>query len=262
MTPPSCQTLRVCDCTLQGPADVGCALFTLRLAAPLWNDFTPGQFVMLRPENWGLELTWARPFSICQADDSGLTLFIQIVGRGTARLAGLKPGDAVTVWGPLGNGFALEPATPTLLLAGGVGIAPFVGYALRHPAPERLHFVFGHRPDIASYPYASIAGRVVSEHFQERRPEDIGRFVELLGARMLGFRDGMALACGPLPFLRTVQRLAQELGVRAQLSLENKMACGVGACLGCVASDDTGWPVQVCTHGPVFWSDRVVLEGV
>jgi len=73
--------------------------------------------------------------------------------------------------------------------------------------------------------------------------------------------QGLVLACGPLPFLRTAQRFALELGVRTQLSLENKMACGVGACLGCVSPDASGWPVQVCSEGPVFWADSITLEG-
>ena len=80
-------------------------------------------------------------------------------------------------------------------------------------------------------------------------------------------QKGLVLACGPTPFMKTVQKFADEVGVRCQLSLENRMACGVGACLGCVSKTTEKWPVpakrggqvQVCNHGPVFWSDQIEL---
>lgn len=263
----ACSSARVRALTACGPeAGAGSpAFYQLDLDAPGFGPSRPGQFLMLRPEAWGQELTWGRPFSLCEVwEEEGaarVRVFFQVVGRGTARLAQLKAGDEVTVWGPLGNGFALEPETETLLLAGGVGLAPFVGYALEHPAPERLRLLFGHRPELACYPYARIASRIACEQFREQCAEDIACFVDLLAERVRDYRHGLILACGPLPFLRTVQRLALELGARAQLSLENRMACGVGACLGCVSPDKTGWPVQVCTKGPVFWAQDISLEG-
>lgn len=75
---------------------------------PGWVDWAPGQFVMLRPRNWGSELTWARPFSISRVSPQSLVLFYQVVGRGTERIARLVSGDKVTIWGPLGTGFAVE----------------------------------------------------------------------------------------------------------------------------------------------------------
>ena len=150
-------------------------------------------------------------------------------------MAKLRRGDKVHLWGPLGNRFAVEGGTPTLLLAGGIGIAPFVGYAERHPTPGVLSMVFGHRLPEDCYP------------------------VESLGER---------IACGPAPFLKAVQGFALAAKARCQLSLESRMACGVGACLGCVTKTTEKWPVeekagtpvQTCTHGPVFWADQITLE--
>lgn len=111
--------------------------FALRLERPDWKSWAPGQFVMLRPQGWALDMPWARPFSICRVSTNELVIFFQVAGRGTEKMAKLRRGDKVHLWGPLGNRFAVEGGTPTLLLAGGIGIAPFVGYAERHPTPGR-----------------------------------------------------------------------------------------------------------------------------
>jgi dihydroorotate dehydrogenase electron transfer subunit len=197
-----------------------------------------------------------------------LVFHFQVAGRGTAALTRLAPGDAVTVWGPLGNGFAVEPGTPTLLLAGGIGIAPFVEYAVAHPDPGRLSLLFGHRPPLSCYPFGDLARVMPAESFQDKTDRDIARFVELLDARMAAHAalasqaahaGNLALACGPTPFLKSVTASAARHGVRCQVSLENRMACGVGACLGCVSTNQAGHNVQTCTEGPVFWSGDVIL---
>jgi len=82
--------------------------------------------------------------------------FFQVRGKGTRRMAELRPGDKVRVWGPLGNGFVMEPDTPTLLLAGGMGIVPFVGYVSEHLKPWNVSMLFGHREHISCYPVDSI----------------------------------------------------------------------------------------------------------
>ena len=269
MLPPQLAELHVLDLVPFGRASAT-RTFALRLSPPPWNEYTPGQFVMLRPTGWGLEFPWARPFSISRAGERELVCFIQVVGRGTERLAELKTGDAVRVWGPLGNGFAVEADSPTLLLAGGVGIAPFMGYAQKHPKPWNLFMVFGHRAPLDCYPVDSIRERIDVESMHEKVPTDLEHFLAAVRARMEEHaeKNGLALACGPLPFLRAVQELAALTGLRTQLSLESRMACGVGACLGCVvattdawpAPETKNWPVQACTHGPVFWAEHVVLE--
>lgn len=257
-----CQTLTVAARRRLSP-DGG--LFFLDIEAPDWKGFTPGQFVMLRPPesgaaSWG-ELTWARPISICLLEKGRLTLMVQVAGRGTALLARLAPGDRVDVWGPLGNGFAT--AGPALLLAGGVGLAPFVGYARGHEDPASLSLVFGHRAPAESFEavWELMPPGVGVTTFHETAPEDIPRFVALLDERVARSEHPLR-ACGPGPFLATVQRQALAHGKACQLSLENKMACGVGACLGCVTRTETpGGPrrVQACTAGPVFDAAKITL---
>jgi len=164
----------------------------------------------------------------------------------------------------------VEADSPTLLLAGGVGIAPFIGYAQKHPKPWNLSMLFGHRAPLGCYPADDMNGQIALESMQEHMPADLDRFIAAMRARMEAHaaNNGLALACGPLPFLRTVQHLAAQTGLRTQLSLESRMACGIGACLGCVVTTTDAWPVpgkknwpvQSCTHGPVFWANHVVLD--
>ncbi len=266
-----CSLLKVLDLVPFGPeATTQRHFFALRLQRPAWLSWRPGQFVMVRPRSFGLDIPWARPLGICHVTAQHLVCFFQVVGRGTQRMSELKAGDEVHVWGPLGTAFAVEPEKQTLLLAGGIGIVPFVGYVHEHPKPWNVTMLFGHRAHARCYPLDSLNERITVDTLQEHAPDDIENFVYSMGERMKEHaeQDGLVLACGPQPFLKTVQKLALELGVRTQLSLESRMACGVGACLGCVAKTTESWPVektrewpvQTCTQGPVFWAEHIVLE--
>ena len=112
--------------------------------------------------------------------------------------------------------------------------------------------------------------RIDVESFHENTGEDLEWFLNHVRSRIEAYaeRNGLVLACGPAPFLKAVQGFALEAKARCQLSLESRMACGVGACLGCVTKTTEKWPVeekagtpvQTCTHGPVFWADQITLE--
>lgn len=270
MSQPCSSHLKVLDLVPFGPESAPRQFFALRLERPTWEHWRPGQFMMVRPRSFGLDIPWGRPFGICHVTEQHLVCFFQVVGKGTARMAELKAGDTVQVWGPLGNGFALEPETPTLLVAGGMGIVPFVGYVHAHPKPWNVNMLFGHRASLRSYPLDSINERITVDTLHETVPGELDNFIYILRERMAEYaeQNGLVLACGPQPLLRTVQGFAAELGVRTQLSLETRMACGVGACLGCVTNTTEAWPVpakrewpvQTCTHGPVFWSQHIVLD--
>jgi len=263
---PTCEETTVVSLTPVGPsidiaAGAGKPLWLLDLVLPNWGRWRPGQFVMLRPAAWGLDPLWARPFSICMAEAGVLRVFFQDVGRGTAALTRIRPGERVVVWGPLGTSFAVRPQTPILLLAGGMGLAPFIGYARAHPDLTDLHLILGHRQDQACYPLNLLPEGLSKEIMRQQSEEELQAFVEHLERKVLDYavRDGLVLACGPHPFLRAVHGLALRHGVKTQLSLENRMACGVGACLGCVTEAAHGPPVRVCNQGPVFWATDIKL---
>lgn len=263
----TCETLTVLDLVPFGQTERETRFFALRLSHPGWESWHPGQFVMLRPQTFGVAHLWGRPFSICHMTSRFLTCFFKVEGRGTSQMARLKRGDKIDAWGPLGNYFSMDAEAPTLLLAGGMGIAPFVGYAVRHPAPENIAMLFGHREPLGCYPLDTLTERIAVEDFKENSASDLPDFISLLRAKVSRYAaaNGLVLACGPRPFLKTVQNLARENNVRCQLSLETRMACGVGACLGCVckSSDEwpedarKNWPVRVCVEGPVFWANTI-----
>ena len=166
--------------------------------------------------------------------------------------------------------FQLVAYCYTAACVGGIGIAPFVGYAERHPTPGVLSMVFGHRLPEDCYPVESLGERIDVESFHENTSEDLEWFLNHVRSRIEAYaeRNGLVLACGPAPFLKAVQGFALAAKARCQLSLESRMACGVGACLGCVTKTTEKWPVeekagtpvQTCTHGPVFWADQITLE--
>ena len=242
-----CQDLTVLSCRPTGDP----SLVNLVLSSPGWTC-RPGQFVMLRPSGWGPELIWPRPFSVCDVSEDGLRILFQVVGRGTRRLAALAPGDTVAVWGPLGRWFRIDEDRPNLILAGGVGIAPFVMLA-RRDRTDNLSMLFGHRLGLEHYPYGEIAARIESEAMQQKTPADIADFEKVLAGRIEALAGkGQVLACGPEPMLKVVRKYCLQFGTDGQISLENRMSCGVGACQGCVAKTISGDFVQSCVHGPVF----------
>ncbi len=248
--------------------------YALSLKLPKSNESTQwaksykaGQFVMLKPKD--SHLTWARPFSICRMTNNSLVLFFQVVGRGTAEIAKLKSGDKVIIWGPLGTFFQVEEK-PTLMLAGGIGIAPFAGYLESHPKQNLLSMIFAHRLPLQCYPTEYFTDHIAFKNIQEFSATDVNKTLKLISLAMQEIKeqDGLVLACGPMPFLKAIWNFSLEHKIKTQLSLEEKMACGIGACLGCVAktsenypdTDKAGLPVQTCIRGPVFWADELDLS--
>ncbi len=187
----------------------------------------PGQFFMLEAPGRVLP----RPMSLCLAPPAELAFLIDPIGPGTRALADLGPGDAIHVFGPLGNGFRLDVPRP-LLVGGGIGIAPlpYLSEALEQP-PAVLGFRSeAHAEAAALLPHAEV---VIDPVF----------VTDVLDAN----RD--VLACGPEPMLEAVRELAPA----AQLAWEAPMACGFGACYGCVVEVD-GELKRLCVEGPVLCS--------
>jgi dihydroorotate dehydrogenase electron transfer subunit len=258
----------------------GHEFFALRLTPPQWEHSAPGQFVMLRPLPARSEALCPRPFSICKLTGRHLIVFFQARGRVTAEMAALEPGDAVQVTGPLGNALPVSADRPTLILAGGIGLAPFVEYVEKHPRPATLTVEFGHRHPLECYPFDGVAEKCAARPHEEKNGADRAAFVALTEKRIREFApEGLVLACGPTPFLRLVRDMSLACGAETYLCLETRMACGVGACLGCAvkahpsAADDasstrrsgeTGAPdagvfIRACACGPNFRADRIIL---
>jgi NAD(P)H-flavin reductase len=212
-----------------GAEDVG-PYRLLRVERGRLEPGLPGQFFMLEAPGRLLP----RPMSLCLAAPGELAFLLEAIGPGTRALAALETGDRMRVLGPLGNGFRLDVARP-LLVGGGIGVAPLPYLSQRLGGPPA---VLGFRSDwhaeaAALVPNAEVV--VEPTYVTEAMP---------------GGYD--VLACGPEPMLRAVAALAPA----AQLAWEAPMACGYGACYGCVLDVD-GHLRRLCVEGPVLEAGRI-----
>jgi dihydroorotate dehydrogenase electron transfer subunit len=216
-----------------------------------------GQFYMLAAaERWGgredQRPFLPRAFSVLRARGGRLEFMLEAVGPGTARLAELAPGDGLHVTGPLGIGFP-DPhdGRRALLCGGGVGTAPLAIWqdellARGVPAPALLGF-----RDAAHAPGASLLqnARVATDDGSHGHH---GLVTDLLAAELDAGDDVVVYACGPPPMLEAVRALCEERGVPSRLALESGMACGYGACFGCVVPLRAGGYLRLCVDGPVL----------
>lgn len=215
----------------------------------------PGQFVEVGVAR-SPETFLRRPISINFVDEerNELWLLVHVVGSGTKAMSELKEGDTLNCLFPLGNGFTVPsgPGKKLLLVGGGVGTAPLLqfGKAVRRAGCEPV-FLLGGRSagDLMQLDLFRSFGRVYVT--TEDGTEGERGFVtnhSILSAERF---DAVA-SCGPKPMMKAVARWAAEVGVPCEVSLENMMACGLGACLCCVEKTAEGHNVCVCKDGPVF----------
>ena len=223
----------------------------------------PGQFISVYTNDASRLLP--RPISICETDGRRLRIVYRVVGGGTAEFSGYKAGDKIHILGPLGNGFPIDRSGASgrkaILIGGGIGIPPMLELAKRIQDDKEI--VVGYRN---------------SDTFLDRELKLYGNLRIATGEGGLGthgtVRDAVSAnkisgdviyACGPTPMLRAVKQYALDNGIEAWLSLEERMACGIGACLACVcrSTDKDSHSMvhnkRVCKDGPVFNAAEVEL---
>ncbi|MEA2430870.1 MAG: dihydroorotate dehydrogenase electron transfer subunit [Thermoleophilaceae bacterium] len=224
------------------------------------RDPRPGQFYMLSTvERWGGGADerpyLPRAFSFARVRPDGtLDFMLEAIGPGTGRLAELEPGEGLGLVGPLGIGFDLHAPGRALLVGGGIGAAPIV--ALQDELGPEARVLLGFR----SAAHAEAAGlffaadpNVVTDDGSVGRQAFV---TELLREELDADADATVFACGPPAMLEAVRALCAERAVPAQLALESGMACGYGACFGCVVPTREGY-VRLCVDGPVLAADRL-----
>jgi dihydroorotate dehydrogenase electron transfer subunit len=234
------------------------AYHALTLLAPrIAGQARPGQFVhLLAGEDRSFPLR--RPFSIHRVDGGTVEVVFDVVGAGTRALARLRPHDVVDVLGPLGRPFTPPPApTGCLLVGGGYGTAPLFFLATELRVRRcRVHFVLG----------AATAGRLLDPMEAERLGHGLtvttddgsaghrGLVTDPLGGLLATTGAERVYACGPMPMLAAVSRLAGAAGVPCQVAIEEQMACGTGICFSCVVPLGPGKTrmARSCLEGPVF----------
>lgn len=240
-------------------------IYEMWLATDMAEEKCAGRFIAVYPKNGATLLP--RPISICERDAvrGALRIVYRTAGRGTREFSAYRSGDTVEVLWVLGNGYPLEEAKGkrALLLGGGIGIPPLLELAKELRDCE-IDIVPGYRDgqlflkeDLEKY------GRV----FAAAEDGSAGTKGNVLDAvRENKLKADLIYACGPLPMLRAVKDYAAAERIPAWISLEERMACGVGACLGCVCKTVHKDPhshvhnARICTDGPVFLAADVDIS--
>ncbi len=222
--------------------------------------FSPGQFMMVRLSE-GYDPLLLRPFSILDAHEGVYRFLIKVVGKGTRAVRGFRYGRKVLLTGPFGNGFPGAARHGTIIVAGGAGIASVFSLVQRlHERGIAYELLYGARTE---------AELVLSDLLRPYDPiistDDgsrghYGRLTDVLAKRIKGKKA--VFACGPLPMLAAVADLSLRHTIECYVSIEARMACGFGVCLGCTIIDGAGNTRRVCRDGPVFNARDIVLPGV
>ena len=247
-------------CTIKTKRFLAEGICDMLLSFPHAADVTPGQFVLLYCAEKDHLLP--RPISVCAADAAAGTirLVYRIVGHGTTAFSRLREGDSVEVFGPCGNGFPSLPATQrVLLVGGGIGIPPLLACAKAMPHSEA---VLGYQGEtFLADEFDALCPTYVAT--EDGRVGTKGNVLDVILEQNL--TADAIFACGPLPMLRALKAYAAEKEMPAFLSLEERMACGTGACLGCVCktkeidAHSHTKRARVCKDGPVFLAEDLAL---
>ena len=229
------------------------------------KDVIPGQFINVYLNNPAKMLP--RPISICDVTDAGIRMVYRITGEttGTRELSGYKAGEEINITGPVGRGYdltAIEKAGEPVLMGGGIGVPPMLYLAKK--LGGKCTVILGYRD----------SNTFLRDEFEKTGANvliasddgSVGVHGTVLDALdQSGITPGVICACGPKPMLKGIKDHAASSGIPAYISLEERMACGIGACLGCVtktAKVDEHSHVEnarVCVDGPVFLATEVLL---
>ncbi|MBQ7148460.1 MAG: dihydroorotate dehydrogenase electron transfer subunit [Pseudobutyrivibrio sp.] len=244
-----------------GQVQLAQGIFALILETKIVDYAVPGQFINIF-SNDGSKLL-PRPISICEInkDYGTIKVVYRVVGAGTKEFSQFTIGDDVEVMGPLGNGFPLEGGK-AIVVGGGIGVPPM--YELAKQLPGDVIAVMGYRDDdlFLTEDFTDVASDLIIA----TDDGSVGTHGTVVDAMKENELDADVIyACGPKPMLRAVAEYAAEHDIKCYVSMEERMACGVGACLGCVCQstekDDHSHVnnKRVCKDGPVFLSTEVVL---
>ncbi|MDD4378170.1 MAG: dihydroorotate dehydrogenase electron transfer subunit [Eubacteriales bacterium] len=239
-------------------------IYDLTIECPaIAKTSAPGQFVHIKCD--GLSLR--RPISICGINkESGtIRLVFQAKGKGTEWISNRKQGDFINVLGPLGNGFDLDGAKESaIVIGGGIGVPPMLGISA--VLKDKTSAIIGFRNSGAVILEEDFKefGTNVSVCTDDGSYGTHGFVSDVLIEKLKTEKPSIIYACGPMQMLRVIAKIANEHDIRCQVSLEERMGCGVGACLGCACKiivDGKETYKHVCKDGPVFEAKEVVFGG-
>lgn len=250
---------------------IGTGVYSMVIKTEAAKEAVAGQFVSVYCK--GKDKLLPRPISICQInkDEGTLRIVYRVVGGGTEEMSTYKSGDDIALIGPLGNGFMQREGKKAILIGGGIGIPPMVGLAetLNEMAKknglnpkEYVQVVAGYRDELFLTEELENSGNL---HIatEDGSVGTKGTVIDAINEQAVA--GDVIYACGPTPMLKAIKEYALEKDIECQISLEERMACGIGACLACVCkSKDKDHHTNVnnkriCKDGPVFLAQEVEL---
>lgn len=244
--------------------EIGTGIYSLWLQTDkIAGAARPGQFLSVYSKDKSRMLP--RPISICETErETGrIRLVYRVAGKGTEEFSGYQAGETLDLLGPLGNGFPLErmeEGKKAFLIGGGIGIPPMVQLAKQLPGEKQI--VLGFRDELFLTKDLEKQGKVYLAT-EDGSAGTKGNVLDCIRENAL--TADVIYACGPTPMLRALKSYAKEAGIECWLSLEERMACGIGACLACVCKsrevDDHSkvHNKRICKEGPVFLADDIEL---
>lgn len=258
-----------CMGVVRSAQELAMDIYDLWIETEIAADAKPGQFIGVFPGKDSTLLP--RPISICEVDQekTALRIVYRVAGKGTEEFSHYKPGRRVWLLGVLGNGYPMDAAEgkdSILLMGGGIGIPPLVELAkqLRMRKPQtKITAAVGYRSsdlflteELSQYADVLIASEDGTVGVKGNVMDAIAN---------AGIKADIIFSCGPMPMLKAIKKYAEAEEIPAYISLEERMACGVGACLGCVCKTTHKDPhshvnnARICTDGPVFEAREVEI---
>lgn len=241
-------------------------IFSMWIRTDAAQSARPGQFVSMYT-NDGTKLL-PRPISICEIDreKNALRVVYRVTGEhtGTEQFSRMKAGDQLSVIGPLGNGFPLEKAEGkrVFLMGGGIGVPPILELSKQMDCGKK-QIIVGYRD---RQTFLKEEFEKCGEVHISTEDGSVGTKGNVMDAvEQEGLEADVIYACGPTPMLRAIKKYAEDRGIECYISLEERMACGIGACLGCVCRTKETDPhsnvnnKRICKDGPVFLSTEVEI---
>jgi dihydroorotate dehydrogenase electron transfer subunit len=241
---------------------IGTGVYSMWIKTKAADSAVAGQFISVYCNDKTKLLP--RPISICQVnkEEKSLRIVYRVVGGGTEEMSGYQAGDDVEIIGPLGNGFMKREGKKAILIGGGIGIPPMVQLARELKDKAEVQIVAGYRDELFLTKELETNGALYIAT-EDGSAGTKGTVIDAIKEQ--GVAGDVIYACGPTPMLKAIKEYALEQGIECQLSLEERMACGIGACLACVCKSkekDSHTNVnnkRICKDGPVFLAEEVEL---
>lgn len=249
------------NCKLIRKTEIADGIFDFTIESDdMARDAECGQFLHI---DCGEGTFLRRPISICDAGNGEVRFIFEVKGTGTASLAKKEIGDYIDVMGPLGHGFEIKDSVKNpVIIGGGIGVFPLYKLAKNLNSPKVFLGFRNENRVVMEKEFEAVSDMVIVGTDDGSYGYN-GYIASAMEQYLSTHECDMIYSCGPMPMLKAVKKIAEDRGIKCQLSLEQRMGCGIGACLVCSCEtnkEGTDKYAKVCTNGPVFYSEEVTLN--